>query len=126
MKIILTSLILLGLAACSRPIPQDIHDALDKQFSVRLMENGWKFIKVTHGFGGKELVADILVSQPIPGEPSAQQELLKSKACPATTGNDDFWKKLEGYKLSVAAYTQDRKFTVLVDCPNPFQAGAEK
>ncbi|MGZ8217949.1 hypothetical protein [Methylomagnum sp.] len=120
MKTKLLSLIILGLAACSRPIPQDIHDALDKQFASRLMENGWKFVKVTHGFGGKELVADILVPQAIPGDAGAQHELLKSKVCPATSGNDGFWKKLDGYKLSVAAYTQDRKFTVLVDCQNPY------
>lgn len=118
MKTIISGLVLLLLAACSRPIPPEIHQALDKEFNARAMDSGWKFIKVTHGFGGKELVADILVTAPLAGTEPAQQESLRRKVCP-DSAKTDLWKQLQGYKLSVVAYTENRKFTVLVDCVNP-------
>lgn len=121
MKIIMLNVFLIFLLACSRPIPVEISAALDKRFSSQALEKGWKFTKVTHGFGGRELVVDILVDEPLKGDPLAQQQFLKAKVCPAPTGNDDFWQKLPGYKLSIAAYTHDRKFTLLVDCENPYQ-----
>lgn len=124
MRIIILLFTVFALASCARKIPPELQDALQKQFSREMMESGWRFVKVTHGFGDRELVADIQVSAPIPGTPEAQQARLKSEICPAPTGNDGFWKKLQDYKLSVAAYTQDRKFTVLVDCENPFQLAA--
>lgn len=125
MKTIMTGLIVVLLTACSRPIPEDIRTALDKQFSSEPLEKGWKFTKVTHGFGGHELVIDILVDAPIQSGAVEQRQFLKSKVCPAS-GNDDFWKKLQGYKLSIVAYTHDRKFTVISDCDNPYQAVAAK
>jgi hypothetical protein len=123
MKAIIAGLALLLLAACSRPIPSNVHDLLDKYFAGHSMESGWKYIKVTHGFGGQELVADILVSAPIPGDPGTQQEMVKSRLCPPRE-NNEFWQNIKGYKLSIAAYTQDRKFTVLADCNNPYEREA--
>ncbi|BBL75832.1 hypothetical protein [Methylomagnum ishizawai] len=120
MRIIILLVAALALVSCGRKIPPELQEALQKQFTGEAMETGWQFVKVTHGFGGQELVADILVQQPIPGPPEAQQARLKSEICPPPAGNDTFWQKLQGYKLSVAAYTKDRKFTVLVDCDNPF------
>jgi hypothetical protein len=121
MRTILTTLMALMLAACSRPIPPDIQNALDRHLASRPMENGWKFVKVTHGFGGRELVVDILVPEPLGADAAAQQEMLRSKFCPAAVNNGEFWQKLKGYKLSVVAYTRDRKFTVLADCENPYE-----
>lgn len=119
MKKLLAGLLLpLLIAACSRPIPPDVREHLNAWFSGRPVENGWKFVKLTHGFGGQELVADVLVPEPLPGDPGAQQGLVKSKLCPPAE-NGQLWDKLKGYKLSIAVYTQDRKFTVLADCDNP-------
>ena len=68
-------------------------------------------------------MADILVSAPIEGAGEAvQRETLRRRVCPGS-GRTDLWQHLRGYKLSVVAYTQDRKFTVLADCVNPL-AGA--
>jgi len=119
MRIIILLVAVLVLVSCGRKIPPELQAALQKQFAGEKMETGWQFVKVTHGFGDQELVADILVKEAIPGPPEAQQARLKGEICPAPAGNDAFWKQLQGYKLSVAAYTQDRKFTVLVDCDNP-------
>lgn len=123
MKPIILGLLLPLAAACSRPIPPEIHERLDKVFNAMAMESGWKFVKITHGFGGKELVADILVSGPLEGAESAQEEALRRKLCP-NPADDDLWSRLQGYKLSIAAYTHDRKFTVLVDCENPREQAA--
>lgn len=120
MKIIMSGLLLLLLVACSRPIPPQIREALDREFSTRAMDSGWRFVKITHGFGGKELVADILVSAPLAGTEPAQHESLRLKVCP-DAGKVDLWKKLQGYKLAIVAYTENRKFTVLVDCENPLE-----
>jgi hypothetical protein len=120
MKPIVTALAVLFLAACSRPIPSNVHDQLDRYFASRPMENGWKYVKATHGFGGQELVADILVPAPLPGDPGTLRETVKSKLCPPRE-NNEFWRNLKGYKLSVAIYTSDRKFTLLADCNNPYE-----
>jgi hypothetical protein len=122
MKCITALLTILLFTACSRPIPPEIRAALDQEMAGRSLDPGWKFVKVTHGFSGRELVIDILVSEPLQGDPAVQRESLKSRICPT---NREFWEKLKGYKLSVAAYTQDRKFTLLADCDNPNLQSAE-
>jgi hypothetical protein len=120
MKKLLAGLLLpLSITACSRPIPPEVREPLEAWFSGRPTEHGWTFVKLTHGFGGQELVADMRVPEPLPGDPGAQRELVKSRLCPAGD-NAPLWQKLKGYKLSVAVYTQDRKFTVLADCDNPY------
>ncbi len=121
MRIIILCITMFLAASCARKIPADMLDMLQRQFMGQAMESGWKFVKVTHGFGGRELVVDILVTQPMKGTLEAQHELLKNKVCPPVNGNDEFWNKMQDYKLSIAAYTQDRKFTVLVDCENPLR-----
>lgn len=118
-KLIAGFLLPLSIAACSRPIPPDLRELLNAHFSGLPMESGWKFVKLTHGFGGQELVADVLASAPMPGDAAGQREFVKSRLCPSRE-NTSLWQKLKGYKLSVAVYTQDRKFTVLADCDNPY------
>jgi len=45
------------------------------------MDDGWKYVKVSHGFSGQELVAEVLVPAPIPGDPFTQENTVKSKLC---------------------------------------------
>lgn len=117
-----STLVLAGLlalcAGCSREIPPEIRDQLESYFSGRPKPAGWEFVKLTHGFSGRQLVADVLVTQPLPGTPAEQQAQVKSRLCPPPA-DDVFWNRLGGYGLSVAVYTRDRKFTVLVDCDAP-------
>ncbi|CAL1239044.1 hypothetical protein [Candidatus Methylocalor cossyra] len=119
MKLARLNLIVLLLIACSRPIPAGVAEQLNRYFSGLNLEPGWRFVKLTHGFGGKTLVADILVDRPLPGSREVQQAFLRDRLCPPLGGNERFWRELQGFELAVAVYTQDRKYTALSECPRP-------